>query len=83
MVECVREMVHATGCSKGEALMAASSHPARVLGMQGRKGTICQVGADADLVLLDQNLHVQATCIAGEIVWTQSDADFTQRLSHL
>lgn len=69
MVDCVREMVRATGCEKGAALLAASHHPAKVLGMEGKKGTVCQIGADADLVLLDQDLGVQATCIAGEVVW--------------
>lgn len=81
MVDCVREMVRATGCCKGEALMAASHHPARVLGMEGRKGTLQRVGADADLVLLDQELNVLATCIAGETVWTRAGADIAQRLT--
>jgi N-acetylglucosamine-6-phosphate deacetylase len=79
MVDCVQELVRATGCHKGEALLAASSHPARVLGMEGRKGTISQYGADADLLLLDQELNVQATCIAGEMVWTRPGADMSQR----
>ena len=79
MVDCIKEMVRATDCSKGAALLAASRHPARVLGVGETKGTVCRIGADADLVLLDQDLNVQATCIAGEIVWTSLDLDLEER----
>lgn len=82
MVGCVQEMVSATGCNRGAALLAASHHPAKVLGLGGRKGTVSQVGADADVVLLDQNLNVQATCIAGELVWTRPGSGFSSRLQH-
>ena len=47
---------------------AASLHPAQVLGLETKKGTL-HYGADADMVLLDENLHVMATVIAGEIVY--------------
>ena len=55
-------------CTIKEALEAASLHPAQVLGLQAEKGTL-SYGADADMVLLDENLHVMATVIAGEIVY--------------
>ena len=78
MVDCIQEMVRATSCDKGAALLAASHHPAKLLGLDAKKGT-CQVGADADLVLLSQDLEVQATCIAGEIVWERQDSDFSKQ----
>ena len=81
MVECIQEMVRATGCSYGEALLAASQHPAKVLGLEGTKGSVERVGADADMVLLDSELHVQATCIAGEIVWTKPGNLFSKRVT--
>ena len=50
------------------ALEAASLHPAEVLGITDRKGTL-GYGTDADFILLDDTLCVQATYIAGEKVW--------------
>ncbi|XP_063791078.1 N-acetylglucosamine-6-phosphate deacetylase-like [Pseudophryne corroboree] len=64
----VKHFHEATGCTVEEALEAASLHPAKVLGLQHRKGTL-DFGADADFVLLDDNLDVKATYIAGQAVW--------------
>ncbi|KAM4631854.1 N-acetylglucosamine-6-phosphate deacetylase [Discoglossus pictus] len=68
---CVRHFHEATGCTVEEALEAASLHPAQVLGLQHRKGTL-DFGADADFLILDDNLNVKATYIAGDVVWEQS-----------
>jgi len=76
MDQCVRQFKSATGCSTAKALEAASLHPAKVLGIQRCKGTL-EYGADADMVLLDQELCVQATCIAGEIVWKNPASSIT------
>ncbi|XP_029432857.1 N-acetylglucosamine-6-phosphate deacetylase isoform X3 [Rhinatrema bivittatum] len=65
---CVRHFLEATGCKVESALEAASLHPAQVLGIEHRKGTL-NYGADADFVLLDDDLNVKATYIAGEQVW--------------
>ncbi|XP_078519151.1 N-acetylglucosamine-6-phosphate deacetylase [Lissotriton helveticus] len=65
---CVRHFREATGCSVEAALEAASLHPAQVLLIEQRKGTL-NFGSDADLVLLDSALNVRATFIAGEQVW--------------
>ncbi|KAM5152586.1 N-acetylglucosamine-6-phosphate deacetylase isoform 1-T1 [Mantella aurantiaca] len=68
---CVRHFHDATGCTVEEALEAASLHPAQLLGLQNRKGTL-DFGADADFVVLDDSLNVKATYIAGEAVWKNS-----------
>ncbi|XP_062915504.1 N-acetylglucosamine-6-phosphate deacetylase isoform X2 [Mobula hypostoma] len=65
---CVRHLRQAAGCSAEAALEAASLHPAQLLGIEDRKGTL-DYGSDADLVLLDEQLNVQATYIAGDLVW--------------
>ncbi|XP_030780546.1 N-acetylglucosamine-6-phosphate deacetylase [Rhinopithecus roxellana] len=65
---CVRHFLQATGCSVESALEAASLHPAQLLGLEKSKGTL-DFGADADFVVLDDSLHVQATYISGELVW--------------
>ncbi|KAH8041517.1 hypothetical protein HPB51_016962 [Rhipicephalus microplus] len=64
------------GCTSVEALESASLHAAEVLGIQKRKGTL-DFGADADFVVLDSNLHVLSTWIAGECVWMKPGAQLT------
>lgn len=56
------------GCSIAYALEAASLHPARCLNILMEKGTL-NYGSDADLILLDHELRVQSTWIAGECVY--------------
>lgn len=55
-------------CSIVYAVEAASLHPAQCLNIADRKGTL-NFGADADFVMLDDNLHVQSTWIAGNRVY--------------
>uniref|UniRef100_G1PTU0 N-acetylglucosamine-6-phosphate deacetylase n=1 Tax=Myotis lucifugus TaxID=59463 RepID=G1PTU0_MYOLU len=70
---CIRHFLQATGCSVESALEAASLHPAQLLGLEKLKGTL-DFGADADFVVLDDSLHVQATYISGELVWQAEEA---------
>ena len=65
----VRALLAQSGCTLAEALTMASRTPADLLGL-AHKGRIAQ-GADADLVLLDANVHVQATLVRGEVVYTK------------
>ncbi|XP_038676648.1 N-acetylglucosamine-6-phosphate deacetylase [Scyliorhinus canicula] len=65
---CVRHLWQVAGCSVEAALEAASLRPAQLLGIEQAKGTL-DFGTDADLVLLDKELNVKATYIAGEWVW--------------
>lgn len=67
VAELVRE-----GWSRDEALKALTLHPARLLGLDSRLGSIEQ-GKDADLIFLDADpfdptASVRAVMIAGEIV---------------
>ena len=68
MDRCVRSLCEFTGCDAGEALRAASLHPARVLGCEDVTGWI-GVGCDADLVLLDERLGVVATWVKGTLCY--------------
>ncbi|CAO3623874.1 unnamed protein product [Cunninghamella blakesleeana] len=67
---CVRNFQKFTNCTTVEALEAATLHPARLLGIDDRKGTL-KAGSDADLVFLDDStgeLFVKRVFVAGEEV---------------
>lgn len=68
MEEAVQNAVRLIGATVEEAILMASANSARLLGMEGRKGEISP-GSDADLVVLDDGLAVQATMVAGEWVF--------------
>ena len=59
-------------CTREQALESASLHPAQMLGISDCKGTL-NYAADADFVMLDDDLRVHATYIAGEKVWSASE----------
>ena len=59
----LRHMV-ALGIPLREALPMLTSNPARLLGLERRKGCLA-AGADADLVLLDDQLHVAGVMTRG------------------
>ncbi|MBV9425205.1 MAG: N-acetylglucosamine-6-phosphate deacetylase [Solirubrobacterales bacterium] len=64
MDAAVRNAVRFLDLSLEEACIPASSNPARLLGLGDRKGAISP-GLDADLVVLDEELRVCGTLIAG------------------
>jgi N-acetylglucosamine-6-phosphate deacetylase len=64
--EAVRNLVAFSGCETAEALRAASTVPARVLGDASRGGL--GPGARADLVLLTTDLHLVSTYVGGRLV---------------
>lgn len=68
---CVRNFKKETSCSTTEAIEAATLHPAQLLGIQDVKGTLDH-GSDADFILLDDMLNVQATFIAGKPVYVDN-----------
>ncbi len=55
-----------------QAIRMVSANPARVLGLENRKGKIAE-GYDADLVLLSKDLEVEQTWVAGKNVFMQED----------
>eukprot|EP00050_Salpingoeca_kvevrii_P010604 m.9379 g.9379 ORF g.9379 m.9379 type:complete len:428 (-) comp2967_c0_seq1:56-1339(-) len=64
---CVRNFAKLVGTAA--ALEAATLHPARALHMEKERGTL-NPGSVADFVLLSDDLRVQSTIIAGEIVYS-------------
>jgi N-acetylglucosamine-6-phosphate deacetylase len=67
MDAAVRHAVWAMSVSLGDAVAMASAVPARVLGLEDRKGAIA-VGFDADLVVLDDALEVVRVMVGGRWV---------------
>ena len=57
-----------TNCPFETAIRMAAENPARLLGLEDKKGSIA-VGKDADLILLDRDRSVYATIVAGNIVF--------------
>jgi N-acetylglucosamine-6-phosphate deacetylase len=61
-------MMKFANLSLAEALPMATSVPAEAMGWSGRKGAI-RVGADADLVFLDDKFNVCLTMVGGRVVY--------------
>jgi len=66
----VRNAIKFLGLSIPQAIRLATLNPAKVLKLDNRKGKIAE-GYDADMVLLDENLNVQQTFIAGKSVYNR------------
>ena len=64
----VRNMVIRVGLSLSEAIKMASLNPARLIGVADRKGSI-EVGKDADLIIIDDQVNVYATMARGNWVY--------------
>jgi len=62
------KFVQFTRCDPAEAIRAVTQNPARLLGIDHRKGTLAP-GKDADLVLLEPDLSVHTTIVEGKIVY--------------
>lgn len=64
MDAAVANAVHFLELSVEEAITLASANPARLLGLQDRKGAIAP-GMDADFAVLDDELRARATIVGG------------------
>ena len=62
---CVRTMYKLAGVSLPDAVRMMTANPARVLGIDGSKGTIAK-GMDADLVVFDEDINISAVYVGGE-----------------
>jgi N-acetylglucosamine-6-phosphate deacetylase len=63
-----------TQCPLAVAIKTVTENPARVLGLAAAKNAIAP-GKDADLVILDDDLRVYATIVAGRIVYRSHAED--------
>ncbi len=68
MEDAVRNAVRFLGISVQDAAILAAHNPARLLGLAHRAGAVA-AGFDADLVVLDDDLRVRGTLVAGGWVY--------------
>ena len=66
---CVRTMYKLAGVSLPDAVRMMTANPARMLGINGSKGTIAK-GMDADLVVFDEDINISSVYVGGEPRYT-------------
>ncbi len=69
----VRNMVQLAGVNLPEAIQMMTTTPARIMGLQDRKGSVT-VGKDADLVIFDDEINIQHTLVGGNVVYQSQPA---------
>lgn len=80
MDRALRNLVELLATPLPHALAALSANPARAAGLAHRKGLLRQ-GYDADLIVLDQGLQLQATFCRGQLAY--ADANWRARYPEL
>lgn len=65
--DAVRNIMKFSGVSLTDAVGMASLNPARVLGIERKKGSL-EKGKDADIVIFDKGLKVKHTIVKGNMV---------------
>jgi N-acetylglucosamine-6-phosphate deacetylase len=71
----IKNVIQFAGVSINQAVAMATRVPADALGLAGQKGTI-QPGADADIVLFDDDFNAVSVLIAGRPVLDKRPAGF-------
>ena len=66
----VRNMVNLAGAQLIDAVKMASLTPAKLLGIADRKGSIAK-GKDADLIVFDNNINIEAVMVRGVLTKNQ------------
>ena len=66
--KCVRNMVKFVGLSIQDVVKMATINPAKVIGVDDRKGSLTK-GKDADIVVLDEDVNVVMTVVGARMVY--------------
>lgn len=67
LLEAVQRAVSLAGLSLQAAVTMATRTPAAIMGLSAHKGTL-QVGADADLLILNADLSLRAVLAGGQVI---------------
>ena len=65
----VRTMLRLAGTPLPETIRMITSTPARIMGIDRNKGSLAK-GKDADVVIFDNDIHIQLTMVNGKIVYS-------------
>ncbi len=76
MNQMLKVLVKEVGLRLQDAIKLATINPARIIGVDRRKGSLIE-GKDADLVVMDAELNVLLTMVEGRVVY-RSEELFTQ-----
>jgi len=68
--QCVRNMTRVVEVDLVDAVKMASMNPARVIGMGDDLGSL-DVGKQADLAVVDEDINVHMTIVNGEVVYSK------------
>lgn len=68
----LRTMIKLAGVPLTEAVQMLTLTPARILDLANRKGSL-EKGKDADIVIMNEDLTVHKTIIAGKVVYSEND----------
>jgi len=71
---CVRNGADRMGLTAAEAIRMATTTPAAIVGVNGRKGDLA-AGMDADVVIMDQDLTILRTFVRGRDVYSADGGD--------
>lgn len=74
MASAVRNMVTLAGCSWPDAVRMATLTPARIAGMDGRKGQLAP-GADADILAIDGDGVIQRVWTRGHLAYQRASEE--------
>ena len=66
--QMLEKFISFTNCPLENAIRMATQNPARLLGLENKKGSIT-VGKDADLILIDNEFSVYTTIVNGKIIF--------------
>ena len=68
MDRAIKNMMSMVGINIVDAVFMASYAPAKLLGVEDRKGSI-DIGKDADITVFDENLNIKMTMVEGKRVF--------------
>ncbi len=66
----VRNMVNMADVSLLEAVRMASTTPARIMGVDDRKGILAK-GKEADIVFFDEDINISLTMVGGKVIYSK------------